>query len=129
MSRPIAPPNMKCQRVLPTRSILGLFMAALWNRAGHSIFIRWFLLSFFFFFLSFSSPNLSCLHLHLPYFYTWCGPSANLECMSEMCCTRLAGNAGPKKSPKIRHLGTITQLCRDISSQLRHVSIIGKKTC
>ena len=30
---------------------------------------------------------------------TWCGPSANLECRSEMCCTRLAGNAGPKKSP------------------------------
>jgi len=44
-----------------------------------------------------------------------------------MCCTRLAGNAGPAKSPKIRHLGTITQLCRAISSQLRHVSTIGKK--
>jgi len=29
--------------------------------------------------------------------YTWCGYSANLECRSEMCCTRLAGNAGPKK--------------------------------
>ena len=27
-----------------------------------------------------------------------------------MCCTWLAGNAGPKKSPKIRHLGTIAQL-------------------
>ena len=26
-------------------------------------------------------------------------PSANLECMSEMCCTRLAGNTGRKKSP------------------------------
>ena len=36
----------------------------------------------------------------LPYFYTWCGPSANLECRSEMCCMQLAGNAGPKKSPK-----------------------------
>jgi len=23
-------------------------------------------------------------------FHTWCGLSANLECMSEMCCTRLA---------------------------------------
>ena len=44
-----------------------------------------------------------------------------------MCCTWLAGNAGPKKSPKIRHLGTIAQLCRAISSQLRHVSTIGKK--
>ena len=55
----------------------------------------------------------------LPYFYTWCGPSANLECRSEMCCTRLAGNAGPQKSPKIRHLGTIAQLCQAISLQLR----------
>jgi len=27
--------------------------------------------------------------------------SANLECRSGMCCTRLAGNAGPKNSPKI----------------------------
>jgi len=26
-----------------------------------------------------------------------------------MCCTRLAGNIGRKKSPKIRHLGTIAQ--------------------
>ena len=34
----------------------------------------------------------------------------------------------PKKSPKIAcHLGTIAQLCRAISSQLRHVSTIGKK--
>jgi len=31
--------------------------------------------------------------------------------MSEICCTRLAGNVGPKKSPKLRHLGTIAQLC------------------
>jgi len=44
-----------------------------------------------------------------------------------MCCTRLAGNAGPPKSPKIRHLGIIAQLCRAISSQLRHVSTTGKK--
>ena len=44
-----------------------------------------------------------------------------------MCCTRITGNAGPKKWPKNRHLGTIAQLCRAISSQLRHVSTIGKK--
>jgi len=47
----------------------------------------------------------------------------------KMCCTRLAGNTGNKKSPKIRHMGTIAQVCRAISSQLRHVSTIGKKTC
>jgi len=44
-----------------------------------------------------------------------------------MCCTWLAGNAGPKKSQKIRHLGTIAQLCHAISLQIRHVSTIGKK--
>jgi len=34
-----------------------------------------------------------------------------------------------KKSPKMRHLSTVAQLCRAISSQLRQVSTIGKKTC
>ena len=43
-----------------------------------------------------------------------------------MCCTWLAENTGRKKQPKIRHLRTIAQLCRAISSQLRHVSTIGK---
>ena len=33
----------------------------------------------------------------------------------------------PKKSPKIRHLRTIAQLSRAISSQIRHLSTIGKK--
>ena len=51
-----------------------------------------------------------------------------LECTSETCCARLAENTAGKKSPKSRHLGTIPQLCRAIglSSQLRHVSTIGK---
>jgi len=44
-----------------------------------------------------------------------------------MCCTRLAENTGRKKSPKSRRLGTIPQLCRAISLQLRHLSTIGKK--
>ena len=43
-----------------------------------------------------------------------------------MCCTRLVGNAGRKNDAKNRHLRTITQLCRAISSQLRHLSTIGK---
>jgi len=76
-------------------------------------------------FFLFSSPNLSRRRCS-PYFHAWCGLSANLECMSEMCCMQLAGNAGPEKSPKIRHLGTIAQICRAISSQLRHLSSIGK---
>jgi len=74
---------------------------------------------------SFSSPNLSGRRLDV--YHTWCGPSANLQCRSEMCCMWFAGNAGPKKLPKIRHLGTIAPLCLAISSQLRHVSTIGKK--
>jgi len=44
-----------------------------------------------------------------------------------MVCTRLAGNARPKNGQKIRHLGSIAQLCRAISSQLRHISTMGKK--
>jgi len=73
-------------------------MVALWNRTDHYIFALWFLLSIVLF----------------------------LRCRSETCCTRLAGNAGPKKVAKNRHLGTIAQLCWAISSQLRHVSTIGK---
>jgi len=40
---------------------------------------------------------------------------------------RLAENTGRKKSAKIRHLCTITQLCRAVFLQLRHVSTMGKK--
>jgi len=43
-----------------------------------------------------------------------------------MCCMWLAENTGRKNSPKIRHLRTIRQLCRAISSQRRHVSTVEK---
>jgi len=81
---------------------------------------------FFFFFFS---PNLSSRRLDVYHTSSHgvAGPSVNLECRSETCCARLAGNAGLKKSPKCHHLGSIAQLCRAISSQLRHVSTIGKK--
>ena len=103
-------------------------MAALRSRWGHYIFALWFLLSSSS--SSFLFPRLisavgDWMSTILP--HIWCGLSANLECRSEMCCTRLAGNAGPKNSPKNRHLGTIPQLCRAISSQLRHISTFGKK--
>ena len=43
----------------------------------------------------------------LPYFHIQCGLSANLECRSEICCTRLAGNTvdknDAKKSPSAHH--------------------------
>jgi len=44
-----------------------------------------------------------------------------------MFASATATQGGHKRSPKIRHLGTIAQLCRAMSSQLRHVSTIGKK--
>ena len=44
-----------------------------------------------------------------------------------MCCTWLVENTGCKKLPKICQLRTTAQLCQAISSQLRHVSAIGKK--
>jgi len=44
-----------------------------------------------------------------------------------MCRTRLAGNTGRKNDAKNRHLRTIAQVCRAMSSQLSHVSTIGKK--
>jgi len=109
-------------------------MAALRSRCGHYILVLfllllkravkrlwWFLLSFLFPCLI--SPVAHWMSTILLHKYTWCGRSGNLECMSEMCCTRLAGNAGPKNC----HLGTIAQLCRAASSQQRHVSTIEKK--
>jgi len=81
-----------------------------------------FYLSSFFFFLAYSQPSRMST-----YFHTWCGLSTNLECRSEMCCTRLVENTGPKNYAKNRHLRTIAQLCQAISSQLRRVSTIGKK--
>ena len=60
-------------------------MAALCTRAGHYIFALWFLSSSIFFprLISAAADWMSTL---LPYI-VW--PSANLECRSEMCCTRL----------------------------------------
>jgi len=64
-------------------------------------FCPWFLLSSILFFLS--SPILSRRRLDVYHFHTWCGLSANLGCRSETCCTQLAGNAGCKNSPSVRH--------------------------
>jgi len=44
-----------------------------------------------------------------------------------MCCMPIAGNTGRKNDAKNRHLRTIAQICGATSSQLRHVSTIGKK--
>ena len=44
-----------------------------------------------------------------------------------MCCMRLGENTRCKNYAKNHHLRTIAQLCRVISSHLRHVLTIGKK--
>ena len=109
-----------------TTTIMTLITAALWNRAGHYIFMLSFLSSIFFYLFS---PRLisavgDWMSTILP---IWCGLSVNLECRSEMCCARLAENTARKKSAKSRHLDTILQLCWAISLQLRHVSTVQKK--
>ena len=49
-----------------------------------------FFLSSFFFFPCLISAVGDWMSTTGPYFHTWCGLSANLECRSEMYCTRLA---------------------------------------
>ena len=98
-------------------------MAALHNRCGHYILQLWFL-SFFFFPRLFSAVG----DWMLPHFHTWCGLSANLECMSEICCMWLAENTWHKNYAKKCHLCTIAQVCRAMSLQRRHLSTVGKNT-
>jgi len=89
----------------------------IWGALYFCPVVSFYLLSSFYLF---SSPNLSGQRLDVY-------PSANLECRSEMCCSRLAAITRRKKVAKNRHLCTIAQLRRAISSQLRQVSTIGKK--
>jgi len=111
--------------------LLQLLLLFIWPPYGVGQAIIFSSCGFFFLFLSFfyslaySQPShIGCL----PYFHTWCGGlSANLRCRSETCCTWLGKNTGRKKLPKIRYLGTNAQICRVISSQLRHVSTIRKQ--
>ena len=58
---------------------------------------------FFLFLLTYSQwSQIRCL----PYFHTWCSLSVNLECRSEMCCTRLTENTWHKNSPSAHHRTT-----------------------
>ena len=91
-------------------------MAALWNMAGHYIFVLRFLPSFFFFF---SSPNLSRHRLDVCHSFAHCvyNLCANLGCRSETCCTRIAENTWRKRSPgyvfatKARRVSTVGKTC------------------
>jgi len=88
------------------------------------IFALWFLLSISFF----SSPNLSCRRLDV---YQTCIHNVALVKIQDAGLKHAAHCSlkiqSAKISPKIRHMGTIVQLCRAMSSQLRHVSTIGNK--
>jgi len=113
--------------------------------ANHYIFALWLLLSSFFLFLCSLSiigrrkirhlgtitQNLSgyifTTKAHIAHTSTWCGLTANLECRSKCA----AGGSLEMQDPKYRQKFAIwapsRKICRVISSQLRHISSIGKK--
>ena len=96
--------NVLIQKKLHARTQLRTFLWPTYEIGQAIIFLPcgFFLLSSFF--LSFSSPNLSGRRSNVYYTSTHdCGLSANLECRSEMCCTRLAGNTRRKKSSFWHH--------------------------
>ena len=105
---------------MATNSVAQFVMAALFNRAGHYIFALWFLLSIY---LSsfFSSPNVSRCRLDV--YHT----STHGVALMRISDAGLKRGSLQIQDAKNRHLGTIAQLCRTISLQLRHVSTIGKK--
>ena len=87
----------------------------LWPRYGIRQAIIFLPCGFFFYLLSFSilllfprliSAVADWMSAILP--HIWCGLSANLECRSETCCTRLPGNTGRKKSPSRHHRTTLS---------------------
>jgi len=83
-------------------------------------FALWFL-SFFFFF---SSPNLGRRRLDA---YHTSTHGVALVRIQNAGLKFAARGSLEMQDPKNRHLGTIAQLCWAISSQIRHVSTIGKK--
>jgi len=89
----------------------------------------YFALSFVSSFL-FSSPNLSGRRVDV---YHTCTHGVALVRIQNAGLKRAARGSlkiqDAKKSPKNCHLGTIAQLCRAESSQIRHVSTTGKKIC
>jgi len=97
-------------------------MAALWNRAGHYIFALWF--RSIFYLLFFSSPNLSGRRLNVYHTSTHGVALVRIENAGLKCAVR---GSLTVQDAKNRHFGTIAQLCRAVSSQVRHVSTIGKK--
>jgi len=101
----------------------GFIMAALCN-GGHYIFALWFLSAIFYLF---SSPNLSGHKLDVYHTSTHGVALVRIQNAGLNCAARGSLQIqDAKKVAKSRHLGTIAQICRAISSQLRHVSTIEK---
>jgi len=81
--------------------------------------------SFFFFFPCLISVVAEWI---LPYFYTWCGLSANLGCRSETCCTWLTEKYRTQKwRKKIAIWAPSHNFVGLYLRNLRHMSTIGKK--
>jgi len=101
-----------------------VIMAALRSRCGHYIFILWFLLLFSSFFPRLISAVTDWMSTILPHM-VWPSCEFKMQVWNVLHTARWRYRT-QKKSPKIRHLGTIAQLCGAISSQLRHASTIEK---
>ena len=104
-------------------------MVFLWSPyvTGQTIIFSCCGLFFLFFFFFISSPNLSRRNLDVCHTSTH---GVALVRISDACLKLAARGSlktGRKKVAKNRHLGTIEQLCRAISSQRRHGSTIRKK--
>jgi len=105
-----------------------IFMAALCNR-GPLYFcpvvsfylLSIYLLSFFPRLISAAAGWMSAILWHMV--WPWC--EFRMQVWKVLHAARC--KCRTQKVAKNRHLGTIPQLCRAISSQLRHVSTIGKK--
>jgi len=98
----------------------------LWPPYGIGQAITFLPCGFFFFYLllPFSSPNLSRRTLDV---YHTSTHDVALVRIKDAGLKRAACSSLKIPDTKIRHLGTIAQLCSAISSQFRHVSAIGKK--
>ena len=103
-------------------------MAAQWNRAGHYICCpvvsssSFYLLSSFF-----SSPNLSGRRVDVYHTSTHGVALVRIEDAGLKCAARGSLEIqDPKNDAKNRRLGTIAQIRWAVSSQLRHISTIGK---
>jgi len=73
------------------------------------------------FYLLFSSPNVSGRRLDVYHTSTHGVALVRIENARLTCAAR---GSLKIQDAKNRHLGTVAQLCRDVSSQLRHVSTI-----